>query len=116
MAYSLDLEQRIDESVGGLGLTKKKMFGGICYLLAGNMCIGIYKDYLIVRLGSAETAAPYLKQGHVRPMDITGRPMKGWVMVPPTGYGGEDPLSAWISRGVAFARNLARQCARNAMG
>ena len=106
MAYSTDLEDRMDASVGDWGLTKKKMFGGIGYLLAGNMCFGIYEDYLIVRLGSAAAAKPYLAQAHVKPMDITGRPMKGWVMVAPTAYDGPEQLRQWLSRGTQFARTL----------
>ena len=106
MAYSVELEQRIDDRVGDMGLAKKKMFGGICYLLQGNMCFGIYKAYLIVRLGSEAAAAPFLAQQHVRPMDITGRPMKGWIMVAPPGYDGNDRLAEWIDRGQAFARTL----------
>lgn len=106
MAYSVALEQRIDARVKDMGLTKKKMFGGICYLRKGNMCFGIYKDFLIVRLGSAEAVKPYLAKDHVRPMDITGRPMKGWVMVAPPGYDGGEPLDAWITQGRAFAQTL----------
>ena len=106
MAYSHDLEKRIDARVGDWGLAKKKMFGGICYLLAGNMCFGIYKDFLIVRLGSAAAAKPYLAQADVKPMDITGRPMKGWVMVAPTAYDGPERLRRWLSRGTQFAQTL----------
>jgi hypothetical protein len=82
------------------------MFGGICYLLQGNMCFGIYRDFLIVRLGSAAAAEPYLAQAHVKPMDITGRPMKGWVMVAPTAYDGPEQLRPWLSRGMRFAQSL----------
>ena len=81
MAYNEYLEELIDAATNRWkGRDKKKMFGGVCYLLNGNMCFGIYKDYLIVRLGEEEAAAA-LKQEGVRPFDITGRPMKGWVMV-----------------------------------
>jgi hypothetical protein len=106
MAYSVELEKRIDACLGEQGLAKQKMFGGICYLLQGNMCFGIYKEFLIVRLGSAEAAAPFLAQADVRPMDITGRPMKGWIMVAPSGYEGPDRLTAWIDRGREFVRTL----------
>jgi TfoX/Sxy family transcriptional regulator of competence genes len=100
------LEKRIDARVEDFGLAKKKMFGGICYLLQGNMCFGIYRDFLIVRLGSAAAAEPYLAQAHVKPMDITGRPMKGWVMVAPTAYDGPEQLRPWLSRGMRFAQSL----------
>ena len=106
MAYSHELEKRIDASVEDWELVKKKMFGGICYLVAGNMCFGIYKDYLIVRLGSATAARPYLAQAHVKPMDITGRPMRGWVMVAPPAYAGQAQLRQWLGRGRHFAVTL----------
>ncbi len=106
MAYSHDLEKRIDASAGDWGLAKKKMFGGICYLLAGNMCFGIYRDFLIVRLGSAAAAEPFLTQAHVKPMDITGRPMKGWIMVAPPAHDGPKRLRQWLSRGKRFAQTL----------
>ena len=106
MAYSVELEKRIDKATKDFGLNKKKMFGGICYLLQGNMCFGIHKDNLIVRLGSNEAAAPYLSQDHVRPMDITGRPMKGWIMVAPQGYEGDQALAAWIALGKEFVQTL----------
>ncbi|MDJ0810607.1 MAG: TfoX/Sxy family protein [Desulfobacterales bacterium] len=106
MAYSKQLAQRIDAIVRDLGLTKKGMFGGICYLRQGNMCFGVYKDYLIVRLGSAEAAEPYLAQEHVGPMDITGRPMKGWIMVAPAACRSEARLKDWLQLGDRFARSL----------
>ena len=106
MGYSKRLEQRIDDLVGDQGLAKKAMFGGIGYLRQGNMCFGIYEDFLIVRLGDARAAAPYLTQEHVRPLDITGRPMKGWVMVAPDGCRGPAALSEWLALGDRCARRL----------
>ncbi len=74
MPYSVDIEKMVDEMTSRWkNLEKKKMFGGICYLLKGNMCFGIHKEFLIVRLG-AEAAVTELKKKHVRPFDITGRP------------------------------------------
>jgi TfoX/Sxy family transcriptional regulator of competence genes len=87
MPYSEKIEKRIDKATASWrALEKKKMFGGICYLTAGNMCFGIYKDFLIVRLG--EGAAAHEAKKHVRPFDITGRPMKGWLMVAEEGLRG----------------------------
>jgi len=106
MRYSTDLERRIDAVTGGVPLVKKKMFGGICYLAHGNMCFGIYQDYLIVRLGSAAAAAPLLQSPHVRPMDVTGKPMKGWVMVAPPAWLEEQALRQWLARGREFAASL----------
>ncbi len=106
MGYSRRLETRIDELSAGLGFAKKAMFGGIGYFRQGNMCFGIYEDFLVVRLGGAEAAAPYLRQAHVRPLDITGRPMKGWIMVAPPGCRGRAKLQAWLTLGDRFARSL----------
>ena len=106
MAYSQHLAQRIDAIVRDSGFTRKNMFGGICYLRQGNMAFGIYRDDLIVRLGSAEAAEPYLAQDHVRPMDITGRPMKGWIMVAPAACRGAARLKHWLTLGDQFARSL----------
>ncbi len=106
MGYCQRLEQRIDDLVGDRGLAKKAMFGGIAYFRQGNMCFGIYKDFLIVRLGDAETAAACLARKHVHPMDITGRPMKAWVMVAPEGCHGAAALEEWLSLGERFARRL----------
>ncbi len=106
MAYSKRLARRVEDIVRDTGLVRKKMFGGICYLRQGNMCFGIYQDFLIVRLGSAEAAEPYLAQEHVSPMDITGRPMKGWIMVAPAACRGATRLADWLQLGERFARSL----------
>ena len=83
MVYDLDLEDRIDYLTGRLGeITKKKMFGGIGYLINGNMCFGIHKEFLIVRT-SLKKADDLLKSEYVTPFDITGKPMKGWLKVSP---------------------------------
>ena len=86
------------------GFVEKKMFGGIAFLLNGNMCCGVHKDHLVLRLGpeQGETA---LEQPHVKAFDITGRPMKGWVMVAPDGYRNDD-LIAWVSKAVNFVSSL----------
>ena len=79
MSYSTTLEDKIEDIVHQWdSLEKKKMFGGICYLINGNMCFGVWKDYPIVRMGS-DLAAEKLKHDHVRQFDITGKPMKDWL-------------------------------------
>jgi len=104
--YSEQIEQRIDALARQWdNIEKKRMFGGVCYLLNGNMCFGIYKDYLIVRCG-VDAAAERLQEPHVRPMDITGKPMKGWVMVADGGWTGEEDLSSWLLLGKTFALTL----------
>jgi len=81
------------------------MFGGLAFLLGGNMSIGVMKGELMVRVGpEAHEAA--LGQPHARKMDFTGRAMKGFVYVGLAGFESDDDLRAWIERGVAFAGSL----------
>ena len=107
MAYDEQLERRILAVIDGWeGVAAKKMFGGICYLIRGNMFCGIYKEFLILRIGTA-AATDALSRAHVKPFDITGRPMKGWVMVAPEGRDDEDALVRWLGKARAFALTLA---------
>ncbi len=87
------------------GMTEKKMFGGLAFMLNGNMCCGVTKDQLMLRLGEKE-AAEALAQPHARPMDFTGRPMKGMVFVDPAGTASEEDLRGWVQRAVAFVSTL----------
>jgi TfoX/Sxy family transcriptional regulator of competence genes len=106
MAYNSALEGKIEEAVRGWrDVQKKKMFGGICYLMRGNMCFGIHKDSLIVRTG-VEAAERELKKGKVRPFDITGKTMNGWVMVDETGWAHPQELKRWLELGKSFAETL----------
>ena len=106
MPYDVTLETRIDRAARPWkNLTKKKMFGGVCYLLRGNMCFGIYRDSLIVRLGE-EQAARKLGAGKAEPFDITGRAMKGWVMVAGGGLRSDVELRGWLEKGKGFAGKL----------
>ena len=86
-------------------VSEKKMFGGIGFLVNGNMCCGIWQDLLVIRL-SKEDANEALDQPHIRPMDITGKPMRGWIFVEPAGYKDPDDLVSWIERAYAFAASL----------
>ena len=87
------------------GCSEKQMFGGICFMINGNMCAGPWKGSLIVRLDKRQheqtQAEPF-----VRPMDITGKVMKGWAMVEPEGIASDEDLKAWLDRAVQFARSL----------
>ncbi|MCU0595145.1 MAG: TfoX/Sxy family protein [Desulfobacterota bacterium] len=106
MPYNKDLEARIQKVVSSWKKAdSKKMFGGICHLLNGNMFCGVYKDFLILRLGE-DKATQALKHPHVKPFDITGRPMKGWVMVEKIGFEGEKELKAWLEMARAFVKTL----------
>jgi TfoX/Sxy family transcriptional regulator of competence genes len=106
MPYDKGLAQRIEETLEDVsGVEEKKMFGGICYLVNGNMACGVYKDYLIVRVGpdayKKALARPYAKE-----FDITGKSMKGWVMVSEQGYDDDAALHDWVRMGLDFAGSL----------
>ena len=100
------LEDKIEDIVPQWdGLEKKKMFGGICYLVDGNMAFGVWKDSLIVRMAPA-LAAEKLKDGQARAFDITGNPMKGWVMVEKGSWDKKEELAGWLDIGRSFALSL----------
>jgi hypothetical protein len=104
--YNTKLEEKIDAAVKRWqNVEKKKMFGGVCYLLKGNLCFGIYKDGLIVRMDK-EQGAERLKDRHVLPFDITGKPMAGWIMVREAGWTDTASLAKWLGIGKAFALTL----------
>lgn len=106
MVYNEGLAQRVRVVLEGKsGLVEKKMFGGLCFLLRGNMACGILDESLIVRVG-LEKYENALKLPHTRKFDITGKSMKGWVMVSPEGHNTDERLSYWIEQGVAFALTL----------
>jgi len=111
MPYNTDLENLIEDILSNDNLEKKKMFGGVCYLINGNMAFGIWKDYLIVRM-AAELAAEKLKHEHVREFDITGKPMNGWVMIKEGSWNKQDELSEWLAIGKSFAVSLPKKIAK----
>ena len=87
------------------GFEEKRMFGGLGFLLQGNMCCGIHKGRLIFRLGT-DVAEAALKEKHVKPFDITGRPMRGWVMIDCRLIANEDELKNWVALSASFASKL----------
>jgi TfoX/Sxy family transcriptional regulator of competence genes len=106
MAFNEALAERIRHALARKkNIDEKKMFGGIGFLLNGNMLVGVWKDSLIVRVGP-ESHEDVLLEPHVKDFDITGRPMKGWVLVEPEGVEVEDQLKGWIERAVKFVRKL----------
>jgi TfoX/Sxy family transcriptional regulator of competence genes len=106
MPYNERIDSRISTIISSWKNTeRKKMFGGRCQLLNGNMVCGVYKDYLILRLGEA-AAQKALEQPHVRPFDITGRPMKGWVMVEEQGFETDQSLEDWLNKAKDFVSAL----------
>src|SRR5207302_4663297 len=102
MAFDENLAARIRKNLGRKkGIEEKKMFGGVGFLLNGNMCVGVWKDSLIVRL-DADQADEALKEPHVKAFDITGRSMKGWLLIAPEALEGDGALADCIQRTVRF--------------
>ena len=105
MAYDERLAERVrDVLAGDPGLSERKMFGGLAFMLDGNMCCGIVGERLMLRLG-ADLAAEALERPGVQPMDFTGRPMTGMVYVAPESLRGRA-LRSWIEQAAGFARTL----------
>lgn len=106
MAYDQDLAGRVRELLSGqAGYTEKMMFGGIAFLVNGNMACGVLREELIVRTGPAAYARA-LQLPHVRPFDLTCRPMPGWVMVAPAATRKDGELASWVAAGAGFAGTL----------
>lgn len=106
MAYDEGLAERVrDELADRPELVERKMFGGLAFMVAGNMCCGVLGDDLIVRVGP-DAYESALGEPHAREMDFTGRPMRGMVVVDGSGVADDDALAAWVGRGLAFAGSL----------
>ncbi|HYP56099.1 MAG TPA: TfoX/Sxy family protein [Solirubrobacterales bacterium] len=106
MAFDEALAERVREAlVGRAEVSERRMFGGIAFMVAGKMAVGIVGDDLMVRLG-AEDAERALAEPHVRPMDFTGRPMKNMVFVDSRGTASDQDLAAWVDAGADFAASL----------
>ena len=109
MAFDENLAVRIRDALDRKkGIEEKKMFGGIGFLLQGNMLVGVWKNSLIVRVGP-DGYEDALLEAHVKEFDITGRPMKGWVLVEPEGVEDDDQLKGWIQQAVKFVGKLAKK-------
>ena len=109
MAFSESLAGRIRDALARKeNIQEKKMFGCICFLLNGNALAGVWKNALIARLGPDKGEAA-LREPHVRKFDITGRPMRNWVVVEPEGVEDDDQLEEWIQRAVKFVKTLPRK-------
>ena len=87
------------------GYSERRMFGGICFMIGGNMCVGTWKGALIVRLDRADHEAT-LAEPHTRPADMNGRVMKGWALVEPAGIAADRDLESWVERAAAYAASL----------
>ena len=87
------------------GLTEREMFGGIAFMINGNLAVGVSGEELMVRVGKdAHDEAVALPGARI--FDMSARPMRGWVAVAPDGFADEDAFNGWIDRGVAFAASL----------
>ena len=109
MPYSESLAARIrDVLAGRRGITERKMFGGIAFMLHGNMCVGVWQTSMIARLGS-ERAAAALEEPNVGEFDVTGHPMKGWGVIESEGIDTDGQLRGWVERAVDFVETLPRK-------
>jgi TfoX/Sxy family transcriptional regulator of competence genes len=99
MAFDEKLAGRIRKHLAkGRGIAEKQMFGGVAFLLNGNLCCGVHRDEMIVRVAPADNDRA-LRQPHTRQFDMTGRPMKGWIQVRPAGLKTGAALAKWIEAG-----------------
>ena len=106
MTYDEGLAQRLRALlVEQAGIEEKKMFGGVAYMLNGNLACGVIRDELIVRVGLGKYDEA-LSRDHVRPFDFTGRTMKGWIMVSPEGCESDEDLEDLVQQGLDFAASL----------
>jgi hypothetical protein len=105
VAYDERLADRLRALLAPHGVDERRMFGGLAFLLGGNMCCGVVGERLMVRVGP-DAHASCLEMPHCRPMDFTGRPSRGMVYVEPAGLADEPALAAWVGRGIAFASSL----------
>ena len=104
MAYDADLAEKIEALIKKRkNVTRKDMFGGVGFLLNGNMCLGVHKNDLIVRFNPNKTNE-LMKKAHVKPFDITGRPMKGWLLV--SGEAAREELNQWLDISLEFVQTL----------
>lgn len=109
MAYDEAFAERVKAVLKSRrSVTEKKMFGGLCFMVNGNMACGVEKNKLVVRIGP-DNYEKTLKQKHVRKMDFTGKPLKGFIYVMPAGLSRADSLKKWVDRGILFAQSLPKK-------
>ena len=106
MAYDEGLAERVREVLADTrALSERKMFGGLCFMVSGNMCCGIVGDVFMARVG-VEQYEECLGRPHARRMDFTGKPLKGMIYVDPEGIAEDEELEAWITRCRNFVESL----------
>lgn len=115
MPYDPHVADRLRTAVLRAGpdepIDERKMFGGVALLLRGSMACGVIGGDLVVRVGH-DAADDALRRPHARPMDFTGKPLRGFVYVAPAGFASDADLDAWVARGLAGARTAAAKPAR----
>lgn len=106
MPYDEGLAHRIRRALGDRsGLEEREMFGGLGFILDGNMVCGVIDDSLIARIGP-EAYTELLDEPHARPFDFTGREMRGWLYVDPQGLASDEALETWLERSLGFIETL----------
>lgn len=106
MAYDEELADRLRAALAGeAGLKQVKMFGSVCFTVGGHLAVGVTGEELLVRMGP-DGRADALSEPGVREFDMTGRPMRNWVVVAPPRIASDEALATWADRGVRFARSL----------
>jgi hypothetical protein len=106
MAFDESLADRIRSGLARIkGIEERKMFGGLGFLLNGNLLVGVWKNSMIARVGP-DGYEEALLDSHVKEFDITGKPMKGWVMVEPEGVQNDARVKMWIQRAAKFVSKL----------
>lgn len=106
MPYNRVLSHRLAAFFHGLkGFKQKKMFGGISWLLHGHMCVGVFKEWLIIRIG-VDAAKEVLLMDYAKPMDITGKPMVGWAMIEPDAVKDDEDLEHYLEMAIEFVETL----------
>lgn len=117
MVYSVAQAARVRRLLANHSeLSEKQMFGGIAFLLGGNMAVGVHGEDLIVRVEPAQTDA-LLREHGAKPFDLSGgRAPAGWLMVTPAGYRSDAALRGWVARGIAYASSLPKKGAKKPKG
>jgi len=106
MAYDEALADRVRDALAPrVEITERKMFGGIAFMVGGNMAVGVRGEDLMVRMDPAD-AEQALDEPHARPMDFTGKPMKGMLFVDSGGTEADADLAGWVDVGADFAASL----------
>ena len=116
MAYSETQAARVRKELAGQrGIVEKQMFGGIAFLLGGNMAVGVRGEDLIVRVDPARTDA-LLREAGAKPFDLSGSrgPPAGWLLVALSGYRKDEDLRTWVGRGIAYASSLPKKPGKKA--